>query len=48
MSSIADIQRWATTVPDYVATAVVLSAAATATLLSGLLRGRGATRLWLP
>lgn len=48
MSSIADIQRWATTVPDYVATAVVLSAAATATLLSGLLRGRRATRLWLP
>ncbi len=48
MSLIAEIQRWATIVPDYVVTAVVLSVAATATLTFGLLRSRAAALLWLP
>ncbi len=48
MLSHADILHWASTVPAYVATAVVLSAGAAAALTCGLLRSRAATRLWLP
>src|SRR6266508_1335712 len=48
MLSHADILHWASTVPAYVATAVVLSAGAAAALTCGLLPSRAATRLWLP
>ena len=48
MWPIAEVQRWAASVPDYVATASVLLAAATVTLLYGLLQNRSAMRLWLP
>ncbi len=45
---IADVQRWEAMVPDYVATAIVLLAAAATTLAWGLKRNRAGIRLWLP
>ncbi len=48
MSLIAEIQRWATAVPPYMATVVVLWVAAASALVCGLVRRRAVTPLWLP
>lgn len=48
MMSIAEIQRCATVVPEYVVTALVLLAAAAVTVLCGLLRRRAEWRTWGP
>ena len=48
MLSIAEIQQWNVSVPDYEATAWVLIGAAAVTAVCGLLRRRGAWAQWLP
>ena len=46
MLSIAEMQRWATVVRDYAATAVVLLAASIITAAFALARRRAAARRW--
>jgi 4-amino-4-deoxy-L-arabinose transferase-like glycosyltransferase len=48
LPSVAEIEQWATVVPDYKATAWVLMAAAAVTAVYGLLRRRNVLDQWLP
>ncbi len=48
MLSIAEIQHWASVVPDYMATALVLLVGAALTAACGLIRRRDAVGGWLP
>lgn len=48
MLSIPEIQRWATVVPEYKATAAVLLVGVAAAAICGLLRNRSGLRQWLP